>query len=644
MSVGALLPLVAALAAQAGYTLFSERAAMDIGLEHKAEALAGLMVNVVGPSLAFNDDKSVSDSLGYVASDSDFGFSAVVGQDGKAISFRGDSALRARVDSILVGVARPSVVRFDELLVASSPVITDGKQIGTVLVGLQSDAVHTEVAHMSMWAAVISIVGIIIAVVVVQVLANKIAQRNQRMRLVLDNVDEGLATIHRNGTLDPECSAAFERWFGAPGAGQFAATVAGSDERMRARLSLAWAEIVDDIMPIEVLVDQFPSEMVRDGRHFRLGIKPLFEREALVGALLRIHDVTAEVETQRTLALQREYVAVFERALADPHGVREFVEDTSKLVGALAIDATGIVENKRAAHTIKGNAAIYGIDSVARAAHRLEDHMASDPELDASSVQELVAVWAAFAGRVEQLLGSGHNHVDVPRRDIEELAELAEGGGAIVAERLRGLLLEPVAVRYDGFRRQIERLAASLDKPTPVVVVAADGVRTLPERLRPFWSTFGHLVRNALDHGIESAEERVAAGKPPAGTIELRAWRTGNEALLEIADDGRGIDWDRVRTKAIASAIPADTHDDLERALFIDGLSTAGVVSETSGRGVGLAAVQAAVLEIGGRIAVASEPSHGTRFTFTFPSASVRHRRWTIPNRVARVVAKEIVQ
>jgi chemotaxis protein histidine kinase CheA len=163
-------------------------------------------------------------------------------------------------------------------------------------------------------------------------------------------------------------------------------------------------------------------------------------------------------------------------------------------------------------------------------------------------------------------------------------------------------------------------------------VIAADGVRTLPDRLRPFWSTFGHLVRNALDHGIESAEERVAAGKPEAGTIALRAWRTDNEDVFEIADDGRGIDWDRVRTRAIASSLPAETHEDLEHALFSDGLSTAAVVSETSGRGVGLAAVQAAVLEIGGRIVVASEPSRGTRFTFTFPSASVRHRRWTIPN------------
>jgi len=630
MSIGALLPLFAALATQAGYTLLSERSAMETGLEEKAQSLAGLMVNVVGPSLAFNDDKSVTDALGYVASGSDFGFSAVTGTDGKTVGFRGDSTLHSRVDAMLVGVTQAGVVKLDNVIVAAAPVISDGKQIGTVFVGLHSDEVDAQATHMSEWAAGISIVGIMIAVIVVLVLAGKIAHRNQRMRLVLDNVDEGLVTINRDGTVDPECSAAFERWFGVPGAGQFSASIAGSDDRLRAMLALAWSEIVEGVMPIELLVDQFPRNMARDGKHFRLDIKPLFERRVLVGALLRIRDVTAEVETQRTLAMQREYVAVFERALADPHGVREFMEDTSKLVNSVQVDKAGDVERKRAAHTIKGNAAIYGIDSVAQAAHRFEDRLAMDHEMDANSVQELVAVWGAFVGRVEHLLGTG-NHVDVSRNEIEELAELAQGGGAIVADRLRGLLLEPVTIRFDGFRRQIELLATKLDKPTPTVVIAADGVLTLPDRLRPFWSTFGHLVRNALDHGIESADERRAAGKPEAGTIELRASRTGNETVLEIVDDGRGVNWERVRSKAVAASMPADTQEDLERALFSDGLSTADMVSETSGRGIGLAAVRAAVLEVGGRLAVVSRQGGGTRFTFTFPSGSVRHRRWTLP-------------
>src|SRR5678816_4064702 len=201
------------------------------------------------------------------------------------------------------------------------------------------------------------------------------------MRVVLDNVEEALATVHLGGTLDAECSEAFARWFGAPGTGHFAAQVAGDDARMTAMLRLAWDEIVEGAMPLELLVDQFPSQLDRDGKHFRIDIKPLLERETLVGALLRIRDVTAEVETQRVLAAQREYVAVFERAIGDPHGVREFIEDTGRLVGQLP-EEDDPVDRKRAAHTIKGNAALYGVTSVAEIAHRLEDTMAESNDFD----------------------------------------------------------------------------------------------------------------------------------------------------------------------------------------------------------------------------------------------------------------------
>jgi two-component system chemotaxis sensor kinase CheA len=632
LSAGALLPLIVAVATQAGYTLVSQRDAMDKGLENKARALAGLMVNVAGPNIAFDDDKGVADGLAFVAGDPDFGFAAAVGPTGRPIAFRGDHLERAEVAAALAPVTAPTVLRQGSLLVAAAPVMTDGHQAGTVFVALRSEAVRAQATHMAEWAAGISIIGIAIAVIVVMILAGKIARRNDQMRLVLDNVEEALVTVHRDGTLDPECSAAFVRWFGAPGTEKFWAQIARADARMSAMLELAWGEIVEGVMPVELLVDQFPGELDVAGRHYRLDIKPLGEGDSLVGALLRIRDFTAEVETQRTLAAQREYVAVFERVLADPHGVTEFIEDTSKLVGQLPAPGGDAVERKRAAHTIKGNAAIYGVQSVADAAHRLEDTMAESAEVDPAMVQELVTTWAAFAGRVEHLMGTGRRHnVDIPRADIEALADLAESGGAAAADRLRALLLEPIEVRLDGFRKQMMRVAERLGKPAPNVVVDADGVRLPLEQLRPFWGSFSHLVRNALDHGIESADERRAGGKPEAGRIELRARVEEDTVVIEVVDDGRGISWDRVREKALAAKLPAVTQDDLVRALFADGVSTKDTVSETSGRGVGLAAVFAAVVDAHGRVEVRSELTRGTRFVFTFhmPSAAPRIRRAT---------------
>jgi signal transduction histidine kinase len=457
----------------------------------------------------------------------------------------------------------------------------------------------------------------------------EVRELQQQMRLVLDNVDEGLVTIRRDGSMDPECSAAFERWFGVPGDGHFAARIAGSDTRMHAMLTLAWSELVEGIMPIELLVDQFPNQLDRDRQHFRLDIKPLYTDNQLVGALLRVRDVTSEIEAQRTLVAQREYVAVFERALADPNGVREFVEDTGKLVASLPVDGPDLAERKRAAHTIKGNASLYGVHSVAEVAHGLEDRMADLDQLDAASVQRLVAVWATFTSRIEHLLSS-HDQIHLPRLEVQALATLVEEGGVAAAERLRWLLLEPVSVRFENYRRQIASVAERLGKPAPTIVVEADGVRLPPDRLRPFWAVFSHLVRNALDHGIESSDDRIAAGKPAAGRLELRAHVDDHGVRLEVADDGRGVDWERVRAKARAAGLPATSQDELENALFSDGFSTAQAMSETSGRGVGLSAVRSVITELGGHIRVASELGRGTRFIFTFAAVlPPRARRWS---------------
>jgi two-component system chemotaxis sensor kinase CheA len=109
------------------------------------------------------------------------------------------------------------------------------------------------------------------------------------------------------------------------------------------------------------------------------------------------------------------------------------------------------------------------------------------------------------------------------------------------------------------------------------------------------------------------------AGKPEAGTIVLSARRTSEALVLDFADDGRGIAWSEVRDKAREQGLPADSPEDLERALFAVGVSTASEVTDVSGRGVGLSALAAAAGPLGGRVTVHSAEGRGTRFVLTFP-------------------------
>ena len=144
------------------------------------------------------------------------------------------------------------------------------------------------------------------------------------------------------------------------------------------------------------------------------------------------------------------------------------------------------------------------------------------------------------------------------------------------------------------------------------------------EGLSAFWSTFVHVVRNAVDHGLEPPEERRAAGKSENGLVTLSTRLEKSLVAIRVADDGRGIDWNQVSERARAKGLPNETRHDLEEAIFSDGVSTRDAATETSGRGVGLSAVRAVVAEMGGSIEIQSAQGRGTEFTFLFPILKLR--------------------
>jgi chemotaxis protein histidine kinase CheA len=127
-----------------------------------------------------------------------------------------------------------------------------------------------------------------------------------------------------------------------------------------------------------------------------------------------------------------------------------------------------------------------------------------------------------------------------------------------------------------------------------------------------------HLVRNAVDHGIEDVATRLALGKAEAGTVVLTACRDQGRLIISVGDDGKGIDWAKIKVKAVSMGLPCETREDLVEALFADGVSTREAVSETSGRGIGLAALRQVIARLGGHIDVQSTWGRGTRFEIAF--------------------------
>jgi two-component system chemotaxis sensor kinase CheA len=170
---------------------------------------------------------------------------------------------------------------------------------------------------------------------------------------------------------------------------------------------------------------------------------------------------------------------------------------------------------------------------------------------------------------------------------------------------------------------QARALARRLDKGEIQVEIEANGVRLDAERWDPLFSELGHVMRNAVDHGIEPPDERGKRSKPLQGKISIKAQVVANTFTIQIADDGRGIDWDAISEKAKQKGLPHATAADLLNVLCRDGITTRSDVSSVSGRGVGMAAVKERVTALNGRIDVKSTPGFGTTWILSFP--------WSVP-------------
>ncbi|MEH7251013.1 chemotaxis protein CheA [Neobacillus niacini] len=221
-------------------------------------------------------------------------------------------------------------------------------------------------------------------------------------------------------------------------------------------------------------------------------------------------------------------------------------------------------------------------------------------------------------GRLEQI---------AKKTQLNELTETVEHMTRI-STNLQGLILNmrmvPVEQVFNRFPRMVRDLAKELNKKIQLII---EGAETELDRtvIDEIGDPLVHLLRNALDHGLESTEERVASGKPEEGKIILKAYHSGNHVFIEVVDDGKGINRDKVLNKAIERGVvtleESQTLADSQiySLLFSSGFSTADKISDISGRGVGLDVVKTKIESLGGVISVDSTLGQGSIFRIQLP-------------------------
>jgi two-component system, chemotaxis family, sensor kinase CheA len=321
-------------------------------------------------------------------------------------------------------------------------------------------------------------------------------------------------------------------------------------------------------------------------------------------------------------------------------------DDLATLIGTLGADNVVIEESPRRRRSVAPSVpplrgSVAGAISSPKAADGM-DRLVDGPADAAPSLRSLTQTVRVDIRKLDHLMNIV-GELSIVRSSLSRIAERLRGEGSrqLATELMRlhrnfdrrlgemqdGILevrMVPLGQVFDRLARVVRQISRDLGKEIRLVITGAETEidKLIVEELS---DPLMHMIRNAIDHGIESAERRAEVGKPLAGTIALNAFQKGNHVMIEVEDDGRGIDEQALVEKAVESGKIARTEaselvrDEILALIFVPGLSTREQADDLSGRGVGMDIVKTNINKLGGVIDVHSETGIGTKMAITLP-------------------------
>ncbi len=459
----------------------------------------------------------------------------------------------------------------------------------------------------------------------------KVIERTRTIRTILDNVKSGFLMLGPDLRIKDGFTKSCSQLFGV----ELVAGTAFSDYfRLAARdksfFELALKQVFNDQLPEEVSLSQIPERVP-------LGARVLGLQGALVrnqqgrgeSILLTVNDatalVTAENETKKNAALLK--------IIGEKSSFRAFLADSLQLLDSCrrAIEARRDGSDiAMSLHTLKGNFALFGLRDIAHIVHELEEKT----QVTREDIQNIIELLNAFLKEHEDLLGLRLDQLDTRIYQVsgDSLHEMRQELDAFTlptefVQRWQRWFAElqrvPIRELLGPIDANVKRVADTLGKELRFVAEGLD-IRVDSERFRLPLKNLIHALINSIDHGIEYPEER--GDKDPVGTVTLLFRIDGGDQLTVIvSDDGRGLDLELIKEKALERGVVSEadlarmTHEEIRLLIFRQGFSTKTDVSEFSGRGVGVAALEFAVKSMGGEMHIQSISGKGTTLWMTMP-------------------------
>lgn len=483
----------------------------------------------------------------------------------------------------------------------------------------------------------------------VEVRTAELREANRLLATILDSLGQGIFVFDSGGKVLPVFSKVSERMFGMIPAGRAVTDVlslSGADRET----FMKWLEAVfSEMLSFEDLVPLAPSRLSRgDDRHIALGFHPMRgDGNSLQGVVLVATDKTDEMRAKREAERERSFAKRIVQIVQHRSQFRLFANEAMRICDDLldkarSGEALDGEETARHLHTIKGGAASFTLLDIADIAHHCEEALGRkmDPEkflLELTeSVNRIQLNLREFLESHKYLVGGPIERagrvIELPAATLCDWStRLTEAANAplLGLEIIENWVFEPVATSFSHIDSGLQDLAGQLGKKLKPLAIEGGELRVLPEAFSDLFPTFIHAFRNAVDHGIETPQERVAAGKGAEGSIAVRflPLEVAQRPYLkiEIRDDGRGIDPEKIRASLLKKGIPFSTNasdQEIIQAVFRDDFSTAQQVTTISGRGVGLSAIKAEAERMGGTCEIHSRVGSGSVLTVIVPDPS----------------------
>ncbi len=489
----------------------------------------------------------------------------------------------------------------------------------------------------------------------VKVLVEEIQKNKNNIENLLNNLAQGYFSFNRDGVIQTGASKICESYYGQQVENKKLINVLPIGEYKKSLID-DWLQLVfAGDLDFETLKSLGPCEFLKDEKQYELNYRPIYKGNNAT-QLESIICITADVTNERLLRAQAAeesaFVKMLIKAVKDKNVFKNCILEMQSIAQLASVEITqkspDIKSLFRYLHTLKGISASLYLLKYSQKAHDIESKFAdvssgklaiqniqSELTNDLSNLEKLLEQFFSQNRVVfDKILGNSEesSKKEVSKDSIQNLSQmivLSHGKKSNLHKYIEDhFILEPMQNLFLHYSDTVEQLAEKLDKKVNFIVEKSD-ILVDADKMLSLTSSFIHMIRNAIDHGIEDEDERLLHNKNPTAEIRMNFSKKEENNIhfltIQLSDDGRGINIEKVKKKCIALGLyqaedfKKMSNHDICQIIFQNGFSTTDQVSDTSGRGIGMDAILNEAQRLNGKAWIESETNKGTTLYVKIP-------------------------